>query len=318
MWDFINVLGGLFAGAAAIFNGIQSLNNSYDQAKAAGYSREELELKFGELKEDWTSQITEFERYISQAEDQMEGLYSEQRKNKALIEQEKFNVSAYQRWLDNYSDYYATETGKARAGINQYKTEGQANYEALLGTMSTADAVAGATGRATAGTSMAMVGQKARQNTVDYVGEDMTLDMNGGIYGEQLTSYEMQYQQLERDLNEEHISYTTQLSISQMALANYMDADAMYDQFIGKYSGELDMARSDLNKWISDGFNWDSEWKSQEELEKEEAERRQKELEEWWNNYNGNKPPTSQSGRPTPTPPTPSKPERPNSPVGMA
>jgi hypothetical protein len=276
--EWIIAIGALIGAAAGIFNGINQVNNAYDQQKAAGLSREQLELKFDELKVDWQNNITEFEGYISQAESQMPGLYAAQKENKAAIEQQQFNISAYQRWLDNYSEYYATETGKARAGINQYKAEGQSNYEALLGTMSTVDAVAGATGRAAAGSSMAMAGGKARQNTVDYVGEDMKLDMTGGIYGEQLTSYEMQYRQLERDLNEEYISNSTGLTIAQRTLANLVDADAMYDQYIRQFSGELDMARADLGKWISEGFNWDTEWKSQEELEEEERRRKE---EEW-------------------------------------
>jgi chromosome segregation ATPase len=305
-----------FTTISTIFNSINNVNNAYDQAKAAGYTREQLKYKFDELNTDWQTNITEFEGYINDAERQMQGLYAAQKENKVEIEKQQFDISAYQRWIDNYSEYYATETGKARAGINQYKAEGQSNYEALLGTMSTVDAVAGATGRAAAGTSMAMVGQKARQNTVDYVGEDMTLDMNGGIYGEQLTSYEMQYRQLERDLNEEYISNSTQLSIAQRSLANLMDADAMYSQYINQFGGELDMARANLNTWISEGFNWDSEWKSQEELEREEYERMLEEMKK-----NKPKPPTaSPGGRPSPSAPSPSPgpSDGYNSPVGMA
>jgi hypothetical protein len=116
------------------------------------------------------------------------------------ITEAKSNISSYQGWLDNYASMYEAETSAAKTQIAELEASGKQAYEGLMSNMGMTDALAGATGRAGAGTSMAGVAQKQRQNVTDYVGADMALDMNGGLYGMQRASAQLNYGQLELDL----------------------------------------------------------------------------------------------------------------------
>jgi hypothetical protein len=133
------------------------------------------------------------------------------------IVEAKQTISGYQGWLDNYASMYETETTAAQSQIAELETSGRQAYESLMQSLGYADAVAGATGRTAPGTSMAGVAGKARQNIVDYAGEDMSLDMSGGLYGLQRTSAELGYQQLELDL-------ASQLKQTQGNLENWTTA----------------------------------------------------------------------------------------------
>jgi hypothetical protein len=119
---------------------------------------------------------------------------------------------------------YEEQTTSAKAGIAELEASGRQAYEGLMQSLGYADALAGATGRTAAGTSMAGVARKARQNIVDYVGDDMSLDMTGGLYGLQRTSAELGYQQLELDL-------ANQLKQTQGSLENWT---------VALYGGEIE------------------------------------------------------------------------------
>jgi hypothetical protein len=143
-------------------------------------------------------------------------------------------INSYQSWLDNYADMYAAETTSAQAQIAELDASGKQQYQNLLNTLGYADAVAGATGRVSAGSSMAAAGGAARQSVVDYAGADMRLDKNGGLFGLQRTAADLNYAQLQLDLENQRVEALGQMDILKTSLKITDEAYAGYTNSITK------------------------------------------------------------------------------------
>jgi multidrug efflux pump subunit AcrA (membrane-fusion protein) len=155
-------------------------------------------------------------------------------------------ISSYQGWLDNYADMYAAETTSAQAQIAELDLSGKQQYQNLLNTLGYADAVAGATGRVGAGSSMAAVGGAARRSVTDYVGADMTLDKNGGLFGLQRTAADLNYGQLQLDLENQRAEALGQMDILRQSLDITDEAYDAYTQSIA----DAQSTRSEFQKFL--------------------------------------------------------------------
>jgi multidrug efflux pump subunit AcrA (membrane-fusion protein) len=157
-------------------------------------------------------------------------------------------INSYQSWLDNYADMYAAETTSAQAQITELDLSGKQQYQSLMNTLGYADAVAGATGRVSAGSSMAAVGGAARQSVADYAGADMRLDKNGGLFGLQRTTADLNYAQLQLDLENQRVEALGQMDILRTSLGITDEAYAAYDRSIA----EAESVRDEFQKFLDD------------------------------------------------------------------
>lgn len=120
------------------------------------------------------------------------------------IQETESNISAYESFLARYPEYAQFEEEK-------FKTEGEAEYRQLMENYGMINVLAGATGRTGAGTSFGAVGKQAMEGVQRFVGEDMSLDATGGLYG-------MGYKELMGNLQLEQETATRQLDIYRTSL----------------------------------------------------------------------------------------------------
>lgn len=220
----------------AVYNAVQS----YDQGNR---DKERLDLEKEQAKQSAENDLLSVQQGIAD-------LQSGINQNAIDIAEAQSKASGYQTFLDRYGDYYAAQTTSAQAGIAELETSGKAQYESLMQTLGYADALAGATGRASAGTSMAEVGQKAQQNVKDYVGEDMTFDANGGLYGLQRNAAGLNYDQLLLDLEAERSEASSNLDIQKTSLTSLQDTKTSLEESLALSESRA----SDLEAWIQETF----------------------------------------------------------------
>ncbi len=127
----------------------------------------------------------------------------------SILETES-DISAYESFLARYPEY-------ARFEEEKFKAEGEAEYRQLMENYGMINVLAGATGRAGAGTSFGEVGKQATEDVQRFAGEDMTLDKTGGLYG-------MGYQELMGNLQLEQEAATRQLDIYRTSLDTLLES----------------------------------------------------------------------------------------------
>lgn len=237
------------AGAAVVTAGV-SIYNATQSNKQADRDKKRLDIQ--KEQNDLTGQQAEQSArdQLLSASGEITSLETSISNIGVDIAEAESKVSGYQSFLDRYGDYYKTETTKAQAGIAELEASGKAAYENLMQTMGYADALAGATGRVAAGSSMAHVGQKTKSDVIDYVGEDMTLDETGGLYGQQRTAASLSYDQLLLDLEAERTEAEQQKKIWGMSLESLLESK----KGLEKTLGETRERHGELETWVDETF----------------------------------------------------------------
>jgi multidrug efflux pump subunit AcrA (membrane-fusion protein) len=227
-------------GVAGLINSIDQGEHADDNAAAAlQIARDEAELSA-------RSSLLDYKDVLTNQQAKLATLKDTQR-------QTSFNISSYQNFLDRYADYFTAETTAAQAQIAGTEAAGKAQYDQLMEALGYADAQAGATGRVAAGSSQAAVTGKVKENVTDFVGQDMTLDANGGLYGLQITAQNMAYDQLVMDLGGMRTEYAGQIDIWQESLDRLAGRE---EELLG-YISDTEDSISDLEQTIADLYGED-------------------------------------------------------------
>jgi hypothetical protein len=159
-------------------------------------------------------------------------------------------VDSYDKWLGNYSSQYAQEVQSKQAQTDSLMASGKETYENFLNAIGYADAMAGATGRVGAGTSQAATTGMLDRKLVDYVGEDRTLDANGGLFGSQLTAANMEMDQLKIDLEFQRQEMAANRDIAFASISDWQQAMDLTQGSIDKSTA----AKNDLQDFINRNF----------------------------------------------------------------
>lgn len=227
------------AGIAAAGLGYQIYSGMQNDKRADKAAK----LQKGQMKQQAKDQLMGAKQAVSDIESQIS-------QTTVDIAEAQSKISGFQSFLDRFGDYYQTKTTQAQAGIAELEMSGKQAYENLMQTLGYTDALAGATGRAGAGTSMAQVGELAKQNVIDYVGADMTLDQTGGLYGLQRTSAGLSYDQLLLDLQAEHSEAEAQKGIWGTSLVTLEKSKASMENSLAASKQRV----SELDAWIQETF----------------------------------------------------------------
>jgi chromosome segregation ATPase len=167
-------------------------------------------------------------------------------------------IASYDAWLANYGKQYEQETGSKQAQTDALVASGRETYQNFLDAIGYADAMAGATGRASAGSSQAAVTGMIDRKLVEYAGEDRTLDETGGLFGTQLTAANNEMEQLKLDLQfqyaeiagDANLGIKGKRQIEADTIDDYRQALATTEQSIKDTRGERDK----LSAFIEDNF----------------------------------------------------------------
>jgi len=166
------------------------------------------------------------------------------------IRDAKSQVESYDKWLGNYEAQYAQEVQSKQAQTDQLVSSGRESYENFLNAIGYADAAAGASGRVGAGTSQSMITGGIDRKLVDYVGEDRTLDANGGLFGSQLTAANMEMDQLKLDLEFQRFEMAANRDNMIESIADWEYALQLTDENITKSRAVM----TELEKFIGMNF----------------------------------------------------------------
>jgi len=159
-------------------------------------------------------------------------------------------VESYDKWLGNYSSQYAQEVQSKQAQTDSLMASGKETYENFLNAIGYADAMAGATGKVGAGTSQAATTAMFDRKLVDYVGADRNLDANGGLFGSQLTTANMEMGQLKLDLEFQRQEMVANRNIAYNSIADWRRAIDLTQQSIDKSNA----AKNDLQDFVDKNF----------------------------------------------------------------
>lgn len=160
---------GLFSSAsnAAYSAQLQELNSQQAEMSAV----EKLQLNF----------INNFSTY-SDASYQKNTLGLQIKNNRLQLKQTNANIGAYDQALSRYDTQYA-------AGLRNLQSQGRSQYYSLMEQYGGVNVSNAARGQGGGSGSASLIAQMAKNQVIDYVGEDMKLDANGGTYGYSLTDY---------------------------------------------------------------------------------------------------------------------------------
>jgi hypothetical protein len=148
------------------------------------------------------------------------------------IRETEFQIGSYQEWLEYYPKQKELQT-------TAFEYEGRQAFEGLMNSLGYADALAGATGRAAPGTSMAAVAGKAKQDVVNYFGGDMRQDAEGGLYG-------MQYNDMLHTLEQQFSQQSQQLDIFKESLIGLQESEVSMGESIERSKDE----KGRLQEWV--------------------------------------------------------------------
>lgn len=142
------------------------------------------------------------------------------------IAETRFGISSMELALERYPAYAALEQSK-------FEASGEQTYRELMGNYGTINALAGATGRVAAGSSVAAVGQEARSDVAGFVGEDLTFDTEGGMYG-------AGWSELLKNLEAERLSYEGQLDVYKTSLDTLLETETTLEETLTESETQLE------------------------------------------------------------------------------
>lgn len=174
----------------ALTNQISAYANMDYQTAMQAIAQQTLDLQRQQTMIAWQQQAVDLSTQLGQGE--------------IAITETKQNISAYEQFLSNFPAYADYQKASAMAA-------GKQQFDQLMGNFEMQAVQAAATGRAGAGTSVQRVTNQKRQDVADFVGDDMTLDAAGGLFGQG-------YNQLIYDLNTIQTQAQGQLDIYEQTL----------------------------------------------------------------------------------------------------
>jgi len=209
MWGAIAAIGGLILGGISLFT--QS-----KQAKEA----QELQEEAADLA--FEQQIIDLKRNIAETT----GTLATTRLSIAETEEKKTDIERFFELYPTLETYGETEKTEMELwGEEQYRTLRE-NYGEL-------NVLAGATGRAAPGTSIAVKGQQARGDIASWFGEDLTPDKEGGLFG-------LKWTELLQGLEAEYTSMERQLGVYETTLEELGKAETEWESVLEESEAQLE------------------------------------------------------------------------------
>jgi hypothetical protein len=237
------VIGAGAAVAGAITGAQQGAKANATAQKQTDIAREQLDLQTKSAGLSGLNSVRDYEKSIADLE-------GSKIQYGIDIRDAASQVESYDKWLANYSGQYAQETASKQAQTDALKASGKETYENFLNAIGYADAQAGATGRVGGNTSQGKTTGMLDRKLVDYVGTDRTLDASGGLYGSQLTTANLEMEQLKVDLDFQKQEMTANQANTLATIGDYQKAVELTNQSI-QNSTE---AKRDLERFIYQNF----------------------------------------------------------------
>lgn len=165
------------------------------------------------------------------------------------IAQTQANIEGLDYWLQNYQDYYGFEMGQQQLAVDQQRNNVAGMFTSNIGNLrqmqeGLAQQQVLSAARGQTGSTARLLSAMARQDIVNFAGEDMTLDAEGGEYGRQYTAQQgaldlaiMAMGQRQKDLEVENMNKERDLEMQQLALQDYQVAQQEYLTSIGETLG---------------------------------------------------------------------------------
>lgn len=165
------------------------------------------------------------------------------------IAQTQANIESLDYWLQNYQGYYDLEMGQQQLAVDQQRNNVAGMFTSNIGNLrqmqeGLAQQQVLSAARGQTGSTARLLSAMARQDIVNFAGEDMTLDAEGGEYGRQYTAQQgaldlaiMAMGQRQKDLEVENMNRERDLEMQQLALQDYQVAQQEYLTSIGETLG---------------------------------------------------------------------------------
>jgi len=239
----IAIIAGVVGAGASIAGTVVSARQGQAQNNAA---QGQLDVAGAQLALQQQQSKLNAESQIHGYEQEIDALEGKKIQYGIDIRDAQSQIDSYDKWLANYSDQYAQEVQSKQTQIDTLMASGKETYENFLNAIGYADALAGATGRVGAGTSQAHTTGMLDRKLVDYVGEDRTLDANGGLFGSQLTKENMDMDQLKVDLEFQRQEMVSNRAKMELSIHDWRNSIALTDQSIANSTA----AKNDLQDFI--------------------------------------------------------------------
>lgn len=165
------------------------------------------------------------------------------------IAQTQANIESLDYWLQNYQGYYDFEMGQQQLAVDQQRNNVAGMFYSNIGNLrqmqeGLAQQQVLSAARGQTGSTARLLSAMARQEIINFAGEDMTLDAEGGEYGRQYTAQQgaldlaiMAMGQRQKDLEVEKMNKESDLEMQQLALQDYQVAQQEYLTSIGETLG---------------------------------------------------------------------------------
>ena len=142
------------------------------------------------------------------------------------------NITSIQNWLGNYQSYYDTRMAQTQLGVDQQRMALGSMFFNNIGTLrqmqeGLAQQQILTAARGQSGSTARLLSDMARQDIINFAGEDMTLDAEGGEYGRRYTNQQnalsvalLEQEQTRYGLQEERRQTQSSLDQALLALRN--------------------------------------------------------------------------------------------------
>lgn len=201
------IAGLVMQGMSMAASGAASSASAKTQKKALKLQQKQYEL---DLKQSYLSSL-----------DKLTQLEGEYKNTQLAIMQQQADIASSEAWLDRFSGYYAAQLG-------QVIDQGVPQFQAL--TTNWQNQLTLAAERGQTGSTARMLAAIQRQNLVNFAGEDLTLDTQGGSFGRALSEQQ-------QDLLAEQQTVQNSIKVGQQTLGIYNDTLNDYLTSIGTTLG---------------------------------------------------------------------------------
>lgn len=250
---------------AGIAMSAAQMANSFMSGQASAASQKKM-LKL--QKKQWELDVSKAYQDSLSTLNQLKTTY---RQSGLEVAQTQANIESLDYWLQNYQGYYDFEMGQQQLAVDQQRNNVAGMFYSNIGNLrqmqeGLAQQQVLSAARGQTGSTARLLSAMARQEIINFAGEDMTLDAEGGEYGRQYTAQQgaldlaiMAQSQRQKDLEVEKMNKESDLEMQQLALQDYQVAQQEYLTSIGETLGSAielgwtaGMEYDDLSKLVDE------------------------------------------------------------------
>ena len=228
---------------AGIVMSAAQMANSFMSGQASAASQKKM-LKL--QKKQWELDVSKAYQDSLSTLNQLKTTY---RQSGYEVAQTQANIESLDYWLQNYQGYYDFEMAQQQLAVDQQRNNVAGMFYSNIGNLrqmqeGLAQQQVLSAARGQTGSTARLLSAMARQEIINFAGEDMTLDAEGGEYGRQYTAQQgaldlaiMAMGQRQKDLEVEKMNKESDLEMQQLALQDYQVAQQEYLTSIGETLG---------------------------------------------------------------------------------